>query len=390
MKSRLPAAIWVLGIGSLLMDASSELVHSLLPVFMATVLGASMMTIGLIEGVAEATTAITKVFSGALSDYFRKRKALVVLGYALAALSKPVFPLATTIGWVFAARFADRIGKGIRGAPRDALIADITPRELRGAAYGLRQALDTVGAFIGPLLAVAFMALWANNIQAVLWVAVVPAFLAVALFVFGVREPDVPAPPEGEASRLAFADAKRLSRAYWMVVGLASLFTLARFSEAFLILRAQDVGVALAYVPLIMIAMNLVYAALASPAGAAADRLSARALLFWGLLALIAAYCVLAAAGSPAVAFAGAGLWGLHMALTQGLFSKLVADTAPADLRGTAFGLFNLASGVALLLASVIAGALWSAWGPVATFLAGAAFAGIAALGVVLMGSLTR
>jgi MFS family permease len=384
MKSRLPAAIWVLGIGSLLMDASSELVHSLLPVFMATVLGASMMTIGLIEGVAEATTAITKVFSGALSDYFRKRKALVVLGYALAALSKPVFPLATTIGWVFAARFADRIGKGIRGAPRDALIADITPRELRGAAYGLRQGLDTVGAFIGPLLAVAFMALWANNIQAVLWVAVVPAFLAVALFVFGVREPDLPAPPAGEASRLAFADAKRLSRAYWMVVGLASVFTLARFSEAFLILRAQDVGLALQYVPLTLIAMNVVYAALAYPAGVAADRLSARALLAWGLVALIAADAVLAAARAPAAAFAGAGLWGLHMALTQGLFSKLVADTAPPEMRGSAFGVFNLACGLAMLAASVIAGGLWSAFGAPATFVAGAVFATLAACGLLL------
>jgi len=382
MKNRLPAAIWVLGIGSLLMDASSELVHSLLPVFMATVLGASMTTIGLIEGVAEATAAITKVFSGAISDYFRKRKALVVLGYALAALSKPVFPLATTLGWVFAARFADRIGKGIRGAPRDALIADIVPRELRGAAYGLRQALDTAGAFLGPLLAVVFMALWANHIQAVLWVAVVPAFLAVMLFVFGVREPDAIGAAAGEP--LALAHLKRLSGRYWAVVALAAVFTLARFSEAFLILRAQNVGLALQYVPLIMIAMNAVYGLAAYPAGAAADRVSPRGLLLWGLAALIGADFVLAAAASAATAFAGAGLWGLHMALTQGLLSKLVADTAPAELRGTAFGVFNLASGIALLLASVIAGALWSAYGPAATFLAGAAFAALAACGLLM------
>jgi MFS family permease len=380
-SSRLPATIWVLGIGSLLMDASSELVHSLLPVFLATVLGASMATIGLIEGVAEATAAITKVFSGALSDYFRSRKALVVFGYALAAFTKPIFPLANTVGWVFAARFVDRIGKGIRGAPRDALIADITAPELRGAAYGLRQALDTVGAFIGPLLAVAFMALFANDIHAVLWVAVAPGLLAVALFAFGVPEPEVPAPAGGR-ERLAFADAKRLPRAYWLVVGFAAAFTLARFSEAFLILRAQSVGVALEYVPLILIAMNVVYSALAYPAGAAADRFSPRALLAAGLAALIGADFMLAAAASPAAAFAGAGVWGLHMALTQGLLSKLVADTSPADLRGTGFGVFNLACGLALLAASVIAGALWSAFGAAATFYAGAAFAAIAALGL--------
>jgi MFS family permease len=382
-SGRLPATIWVLGLGSLLMDTSSELVHSLLPVFLSTVLGASMTTIGLIEGVAEATAAITKVFSGAISDYFRKRKALVVFGYALAAFTKPVFPLATTVGWVFAARFVDRIGKGIRGAPRDALVADVTPPALRGAAFGLRQALDTVGAFLGPLLAVLFMLWLANDIKAVLWVAVAPAFLCVLLLAAGVREPE-PATASGAARRPGFADAKRLPGRYWAVVALAAVFTLARFSEAFLILRAQSVGLGLAYVPLIMIAMNAVYAGLAYPAGAAADRFSARALLGAGLGALIAADIVLAAAASPAAAFGGAALWGLHMALTQGLLSKLVADTAPADLRGTAFGVFNLASGVALLFASVIAGALWSALGPAATFIAGAGFAALAACGLLL------
>lgn len=368
----------------MLTDISSELVHSLLPIFLGTVLGASMLTIGLIEGAAEASAAITKVFSGAISDYFRKRKALVVLGYALAALTKPMFPLATTVGWVFAARFVDRIGKGIRGAPRDALIADITPAELRGAAYGLRQALDTVGAFIGPLLAVAGMMWLANDIKAVLWVAVVPALLAVLLLAVALREPEPAAGAPRPRERLALSDARRLSRRYWLVVALAAVFTLARFSEAFLILRAQDVGLAIGYVPLIMIVMNVVYAALAYPAGAAADRISPRALLLYGLGALIAADAVLALAASPAVAFAGAALWGLHMALTQGLLSKLVADAAPADLRGTAFGVFNLVSGVALLLASAVAGGLWSAFGPAATFIAGAAFAALAACGLLL------
>lgn len=372
------------------MDMSSELVHSLLPIFMTTVLGASMVAVGIIEGVAEATAATTKLFSGAISDYLRRRKLLVVLGYTLSAITKPVFPLATTIEWVFAARFVDRIGKGIRGAPRDALVADIAPRQLRGAAYGLRQALDTVGAFLGPLLALLFMAWFANDIKAVLWVAVIPAFLAVALLALAVREPEHSAQGDASANRFAFGDAKRLPVRYWLVVVLGAIFTLARFSEAFLVLRAQDVGLAIGYVPLIMIVMNVVYAAFAYPAGAAADRLSARVPLISGLGVLIAADVVLAVATSPVLAFVGAALWGLHMALTQGLLSKLVADTAPVDLRGTAFGVFNLVSGGALLLASVIAGTLWSAFGAPATFVAGAVITVVAALGMLLYRPRTR
>ncbi len=381
---RLPGSIWALGLVSMFMDISSEIVHSLLPVFMVTVLGASVVTVGVIEGVAEATASITKVFSGAISDYVGKRKWLVVLGYGLGAFTKPVFPLAPTIGWVFAARFADRVGKGIRGAPRDALIADIVPAPLRGAAYGLRQALDSVGAFVGPLLAVAFMLWFAGDIKAVLWVAVVPAFIAVALLVVAVPEPESPPRPHDAPNPLALAAIRELGRRYWLIVGLGAVFTLARFSEAFLILRAQDVGLAIGYVPVIMVVMNVVYAALAYPAGVAGDRLPARTLLVAGLVLLIVADAVLAAAGTPLAAFAGAALWGMHMALTQGLLSKLVADAAPAALRGTAFGIFNLVSGVALLMASVIAGSLWSAYGPAVTFVAGAGFAAIAALGLLL------
>jgi len=382
----LPAGIWALGFVSMLMDISSELIHSLLPVFMTTVLGASMATIGLLEGVAEGTAAITKVFSGAISDYLGKRKLLAVLGYGLGAITKPIFPLAATIGWVFAARFIDRVGKGIRGAPRDALVADIAPPELRGAAYGLRQSLDAVGAFLGPLLAVAFMALLANDIRTVLWVAVAPAFLAVALLVVGVREPERAEARSAVRRPLLLTDAKRLPLRYWLIVLLGAVFTLARFSEAFLVLRAQEVGLALGYVPMVLIAMNLVYAAVAYPAGIAADGSSRRTLLIVGLAILVAADSVLAAAASPVAVFIGAALWGLHMGLTQGLFAKLVADTAPAELRGTAFGIFNVAGGCALLLASVIAGALWSAFGAPATFLAGAAFAMLALLGLLAYG----
>lgn len=380
----LPRGIWALGFVSMFMDISSELIHSLLPVFMATVLGASMTTIGLIEGVAEATAAISKIFSGAFSDYIGKRKLLAGIGYGLAALTKPIFPLANTIGWVFAARFIDRIGKGIRGAPRDALVADIAPRELRGAAYGLRQSLDSIGALVGPLIALVFMAWFSDNIRAVLWVAVVPGLLAVALLVLGVHD----APPFGRNTNLRqpwkSADVRRLPRRYWLVVLLGGIFTMARFSEAFLVLRAQNLGVALGHVPLVLIAMNLFYSVSAYPAGVAADQVSRRTLLLAGTAVLVAADLVLAMAATPLPAFMGASLWGVHMGLTQGLFSKLVADTSPTALRGTAFGIFNLVIGAALLLSSFIAGVLWSTFGARATFLSGALFALLAMLGLSL------
>ena len=383
----LPRAVWALGFVSLLMDASSELVHSLLPLYMAAGLGATMVTIGVVEGVAEAVAQIVKVFSGTLSDYFGKRKGLTVAGYALAALSKPMFPLATSVAWVFTARVLDRIGKGIRGAPRDALIADVTPSELRGAAYGLRQALDSVGAFIGPMLAIALMLAFHNDFKVALWVAVVPALAAVLVAILAVDEPTASSQPSGRAP-LSLADTSRLGRGYWGVVILGLVFTLARFSEAFLVLRARDLGLGLDFAPLVLLVMSVVYAALAYPAGIAADRISARVLLVLGLLVLVAADLVFAGAHTTVGLLSGAGLWGTQLALTQGLLSKLIADTAPVDLRGTAFGIFNLVSGVALLAASVIAGYLWDAYGAAATFEAGAVFAGVAALGVLLHASL--
>lgn len=379
---RLPGSIWALGLTSMFMDVSSELVHSLLPIYMSSVLGASMLTIGLVEGIAEATASITKIFSGALSDHWNRRKPLAVLGYGLSALTKPIFPLASSIAWVATARFIDRIGKGIRGAPRDALIADITPPAIRGAAYGLRQALDSVGALLGPLLAVVFMIRLGNNMKAVLWIAAVPAAIAVILLFAGVQEPG----RSGEGSRIPIRlrAMRELGHAYWMIVALGAVFTLARFSEAFLILRAQSIGVSTAYVPLVMIAMNVSYTAAAYPAGAASDSLSYKKLLLGGLAALIVSDLILATAVTAGLVLAGAAIWGLHMALTQGLLSKLVADTSPDALRGTAFGIFNLVAGISALFASLIAGALWASIGPRATFLAGAAFAAIAALGLLV------
>ena len=382
--SRIPASVWTLGFVSLLMDTSSELIHSLLPLFMVTVLGASTLAVGLIEGVAEATALITKVFSGYVSDRFRKRKLLAVLGYGLAAVTKPMFPLATSLGWIVTARFVDRIGKGIRGAPRDALIADITPNESRGAAYGLRQALDTVGAFAGPLLAIGAMLWFADNFRAVFWLATIPAFGAVALLIFGVREPEQVADGKPAGAPIAIGDIRRLPTRYWWIVAIAAVMTLARFSEAFLVLRAQSVEMPLAWIPLVMVLMSIVYALVSYPAGVLADKGKQGALLSGGLVALIVADIVLAYAGSVAAVLAGTAVWGIHMGLTQGVLAALVAQTAPADLRGTAFGLFNLVSGFALLVASGLAGWLWSVYGPALTFWAGATFTAIALLGLWL------
>ncbi len=382
--SRIPASVWTLGFVSMLMDTSSELIHSLLPLFMVTTLGASAFAVGIIEGIAEATALITKVFSGYASDRFRKRKLLVVLGYGVAAVTKPMFPLATSLGWIVAARFVDRVGKGMRGAPRDALIADITPSNLRGAAYGLRQALDTVGGFGGPLLAIAAMLWFADNFRAVFWLATVPAFAAVALLIFGVREPERVADGKPAGAPIALADIRRLSRRYWWIVAIAAVMTLARFSEAFLVLRAQSVGMALAWIPLVMVLMSVVYALISYPAGLLADRGRQGALLSGGLVALIVADVVLAYAGSVDAVLIGTAVWGVHMGLTQGVLAALVAQTAPSDLRGTAFGLFNLVSGIALLVASALAGWLWSLYGPKLTFLAGAAFTVLSLLGLWL------
>ena len=370
---RMPAGVWVLGFVSLLMDVSSEMIHSLLPLFMVTTLGASALVVGLIEGLAEATALMVKVFSGALSDYLGKRKGLAVFGYALGALTKPVFPLASGAGVVLAARLLDRIGKGVRGAPRDALIADIAPAAIRGAAFGLRQSLDTVGAFVGPLLATGLMLLWADDFRAVFWVAVIPGLLAVALLWLGVREPDKPA-PEKRGNPISRANLRRLGAAYWWVVGVGGLFTLARFSEAFLVLRAQQSGIALALVPLVMVAMNLVYALAAYPFGRLSDRVSHGGLLAGGLFVLIAADLVLAASSHWTALLGGVALWGIHLGMTQGLLATMVAAAAPADLRGTAFGFFNLVSGLAMLVASLVAGLLWDSLGAAFTFYAGAAF----------------
>ncbi|WP_313560840.1 MFS transporter [Diaphorobacter nitroreducens] len=374
--ARVPAAVWALGLVSMLMDISSEMIHSLLPMFMVGALGMSAFAVGLIEGLAEATALIVKVFSGTLSDYLGRRKGLALLGYGLGAVTKPLFALASGAGLIVTARLIDRVGKGIRGAPRDALVADVTPPEIRGAAFGLRQSLDTVGAFVGPLLAVGLMLLWANDFRAVFWVAVVPGVLSVAVLAWGVREPA----SQGGVRRtnpIRRENIRRLGPAYWWVVAVGAVFTLARFSEAFLVLRAQNIGIPMALVPLVMVAMNLVYAAAAYPFGKLSDRVSHTRLLAWGLVVLILSDVVLATAQHWTLVIAGVAVWGIHMGMTQGLLSAMVADATPADLRGTAYGVFHLASGLAMLVASAVAGLLWDAVGPAATFWAGGVFAAL-------------
>lgn len=356
------------------MDVSSEMIHSLLPVFLANHLGASMLAVGLLEGAAEATALIVKIFSGAWSDWIGRRKPLAVLGYGLGAASKPLFALAGSVGTVVAARLIDRVGKGLRGAPRDALVAELVPAQVRGAAYGLRQSLDTVGAFLGPLLGIALMLLWADDFHAVFWVAVIPAVLSVALLAFGVQEPDRPAGAR-RMNPIKRENLRQLRSAYWLVVAIGALFTLARFSEAFLILRAQQGGLAEAWAPLVLIAMNIVYSLGAYPFGKLADAMSHRKLLGLGLVVLVLADAALATANQGVLLWVGIGLWGLHMAMTQGLLAIMVADNSPAPLRGTAFGMFNLASGIAMLAASGIAGLLWDRIGAATTFVAGAGIA---------------
>lgn len=386
-RAALPSGVWALGLVSLFMDVSSEMIHALLPVFVVGTLGAGAIWLGVIEGVAEATACIVKVFSGALSDRWGKRKSLALLGYGLAAITKPLFPLAGSAVTVFAARCIDRIGKGIRGAPRDALVADYTTPEQRGAAYGLRQSLDTVGAFVGPLLAIGLLVLLANDVRAVFWIAIIPAVISVAILWFAVKEPAHLQPSQ---RRVVDLRPKDLPKTFWVIASVATFFTLARFSEAFLILRGADIGLSIAWTPLVLVVMNVAYMCSAYPVGVLADRMPRHHLLLLGAAVLVLANLMLAGASDAIVVLLGVALWGLHMGLTEGVFTAMIADAAPADLRGTAFGVFNLMRGLLLLLASVIAGLMWDHGGPAATFITAAALAALSMLLLMASRSMLR
>lgn len=374
-RPALPPGIWALGAVSLLTDLSTELIHVLLPVYLVVVLGASALQLGLIEGAAEATASIVKVFSGWLSDRLGRRKPLTLFGYAVAMLTKPIFPLAGSVGWFAAARCLDRVGKGIRGAPRDALIADLTPAAQRGAAFGLRQSLDTTGAFLAPILAIVLMWASGDDYRLVFWVAVIPAVLAVVVLAVGVHEPPRPIAAEVERQGVRLSELRQLGRPFAAAMAFTLMIALARFGEAFLVLRASTAGLAPTWVPVVLMVMNLVYALSAYPAGLMADRIGRRGLLFGSIGALIVADLVLAVADPIWAVLVGVGFWGLHMGLSQGLLTAWVADVVPPGLRGTAFGVFHLTVGIGALLGNVAAGALWHMAGPTALFLAAATLA---------------
>ena len=383
----IPRTVWVLGVVSLLMDISSEMIQTLLPLYLVAGLGASAIAIGFIEGLSVAIATITKLFSGMISDWTGRRKPLAVLGYGLGALSKPIFPLASSIGWIVVAKAVDRVGKGIRGTPRDALIADVTPPEIRGASFGLRKSLDTVGGFVGPLAAIGLMLATDGDMIVIFWIAAIPAFLAVALLIIGVKEPEQP--PSSSKGMPRFRDAGRLNRAVWIVIGVSSLLTLARFSEAFLLLKSQQAGLSLAWIPVTMVVMHAVYGLTAYPVGYLSDRIGRRSMIALSLVFLIAADLALATAQTLPMLFAGIVLWGLHMGFSQGILSTLIADSAPQNLKGTAFGVFNLATGLTVILGNVAAGLLWETWGSASTFLAGAVVA-LASLAAVPLLSAAR
>lgn len=373
-NAAIPRTVIALGFVSLFMDLSSEIIHALLPIFLTTTLGASVVVVGIIDGIAEATASISKVFSGYASDRIGRRKPLILMGYGMAALTKPLFAVAQSAGLVLGARFADRIGKGVRGAARDALVTDVTPEQIRGRAFGLRQSMDTIGACLGPLLAIGLMLLFHNDMRAVFWVAAIPAVISAMIVLIWVREPgnhgvQAARPP------LRLREIGDLERGFWCAVGISVVFALARFSEAFLILRAKESGLPIALAPLVLVAMNFIYSLGAYPAGILSDRISANVLLRWGLLGLIVSDALLAFGSGLLPIFAGIAFWGAHMALTQGLLARLVADRSPERLRGTAFGLFNMITGVAMLIASVLAGVLWDWVGSSSTFFVGGTFA---------------
>ena len=383
LRPNLPRTVWILGIVSLLMDLSSEVYHALLPAFLTVTLGLPVVAMGAIDGIAEGTANIAKLVSGRLSDKQQRRKPWILLGYGMAALSKPLFPLAQGALPVLGARFIDRIGKGIRGAPRDAMIADETPAELRGAAYGLRQALDTVGGTIAPLAAIGLMLMFADDIRAVFWIAAIPAFLSFLFAWTMLREPARHlAVGDGQAS---WGGWRTLDKQVRRLIGVGFLFGLARFSESFLILKALDAGLAPAWSPLALAAFSLAYLVLAYPAGALSDRMEPRSVLLGGIAVLIAADLLLAQASALWAVFAGIALWGAHMALTQGIFARMIADAAPESQRATSFGAFFFSSGVAALLASIGAGLLWDRGGPAETFTIAAGIGALAGTMLWLM-----
>lgn len=373
IKIRIPRTVWVLGFVSLLMDISSEMIHALLPLFMAGTLGASAIWIGLVEGIGEGTALIAKVFSGVVADRFGHKKRLVFAGYFLGVISKPVFALAGSMPVVLAARFFDRIGKGLRGAPRDAIVADVTDESIRGAAYGLRQSLDAAGAFVGPLLATLLLLLWTEDLRSIFWIALIPGAACLALILFGVEDNVT---PTVNTKRIAWKDLKSvMTPAFVQLVILGTLFSLARFSNAFIVLRAADIGIEHAWIPMAVVLMNITFSLSSYPFGKLADKLNPMKLLALGIVLLALANLLFAYAENYRILAAGIVLFGMHLGATQGIFSTIISEIAPSEVRATAFGIFNFFSGLALLASGLVAGSLWEYMGAQYCFGGGVVFA---------------
>lgn len=371
-RSAIPATVWMVGFVSLLMDVSSEMINTLLPLYLAGGLGASALAIGFIEGISVAIATASKFLSGVLADFSRRAKPIAVLGYGLAALSRLIFPLATSVDLIVLARAMDRVGKGIRGAPRDAIVAAVTPQGMRGASFGLRKSLDTVGGFLGPLIAIAAMLLLAGDIVTVFWLAALPAGMAVAVLIFAVREPAESRAEIKNIPAFRFADAFRLNPAIWTVICLAGVIMLARFSEAFLLLKSVEAGFSLTWVPVSIVIMHGVYGLCAYPVGKLSDTIGNTGLLLCSLVFLVVAHLTIAFSATVWEFVIGIVFWGLHMGFSQGLLGAMVADASPAGLRASAFGAFNLVTGIVLLIGNVAAGWLWQDLGSHAPFIAGA------------------
>jgi len=373
IKIRIPRTVWVLGFVSLLMDISSEMIHALLPLFMAGTLGASAIWIGLVEGIGEGTALIAKVFSGVVADRFGHKKRLVFAGYFLGVISKPVFALAGSMPVVLAARFFDRIGKGLRGAPRDAIVADVTDESIRGAAYGLRQSLDAAGAFVGPLLAALLLLLWTEELRSIFWIALIPGAACLALILFGVEDNVT---PTVNTKHIAWKDLKIvITPAFVQLVILGTLFSLARFSNAFIVLRAADIGIEHAWIPMTVVLMNIAFSLSSYPFGKLADKLNPMKLLALGMVLLALANLLFAYAANYRILAAGIVLFGMHLGATQGIFSTIISEIAPSEVRATAFGIFNFFSGLALLASGLVAGSLWEYMGAQYCFGGGVVFA---------------
>jgi len=382
---KIPKSIWTLGIVSLFMDISSEIIHSLLPIFMVSILGSSIIAIGIVEGISEATFLLIRIFSGVLSDYLGKRKIISVIGYGISALSKPLFPLANSVSLILIARFFDRLGKGVRESPRDALIGDIAPKSIRGACFGLRQSLDTIGALIGPIVAILGLLIFSNNIRAILWVSVIPAILSVVIFIVGIHDVEHKYTEDEKTFIFKFKNIFKIGTEYWQIVLIGGLLNLARFSDAFLILKAYELGLPITYVPLVMVLMNCFYAVSSYPAGILSDNINRKFILIIGIVFLIIADLVLAFTDSTWMLALGVGFWGMHMAFTKGILDAMVTDTASIRLLGSAYGIFNFVCGIAVLFASIISGVLWQVYGPFYSFSVGAFLAFLACLSLSLL-----